>query len=54
MDSKKIAELKPSTEASANLKKLAGRAREINDRFAAQGRHFSDSAETVRADRDSR
>ncbi|MBA2692974.1 MAG: hypothetical protein H0U65_10845 [Rubrobacter sp.] len=54
MADKKIVELKPSRRANPDLKKLAGRAKEMNDRFAADGRRFSDSAETVRADRDSR
>lgn len=54
MANKKTVELKPSRQASANLKELAKRARGINDRFQAQGRRFSDSAETIRADRDSR
>lgn len=54
MANKKIVELKPSRKASANLKELAERARKINDRFAAQDRRFSDSAEIVRDDRDSR
>lgn len=53
MANKKIVELKPSRNASANLKELAERAREINDRFAAQGRRFSDSAGIIRADRGS-
>lgn len=54
MAGKKTIELKPSRKANANLKELAERARRINDRFQTQGRRFSDSAETIRADRDSR
>lgn len=54
MASKKTLELKPSREANTNLKNLASRAREINDRFVAEGRVFSDSAKAIRADRDSR
>jgi hypothetical protein len=54
MARKKILELKPSRQANSDLKKLAERAREINDRFVAEGRRFSDSAETIRSDRDSR
>lgn len=54
MADKKIMELKPSRRANPDLKKLAERAREINDRFVAEGLRFSDSAETIRADRDSR
>lgn len=54
MASKKTVELKPSREANTNLKELAERARRINDRFQKQGRRFSDSAETIRADRDPR
>lgn len=46
--------LKPSRKASGDLKRWARRAREINDRLAAEGRHFGDSTEIVRADRDSR
>lgn len=46
--------LQPTRKASRDLKEFARRAREINDKLAAQGRHFGDSAEIIRADRDSR
>lgn len=35
-------------------RRFARRAREIQDRFIAEGREFSDSTEDIRADRDSR
>ncbi|MDQ3509312.1 MAG: hypothetical protein M3494_15080 [Actinomycetota bacterium] len=54
MADKKVVELEPSREANTNLKELAKRARRINDRFASQGRRFSDSTQTVRTDRDTR
>lgn len=54
MANKKIVELKPSSKGRKTPGEFARRAREIQDRFAAEGRRFSDSAETVRADRDSR
>lgn len=53
MADRKIVESEPSRRANPNLEKLAGGAREMNDRFASEGRRFSDSAETIRADRDS-
>lgn len=43
-----------SRDESGDPKRFARRAREIQDRFIAQGRRFSDSAEVVREDRDSR
>lgn len=46
--------LKPSRPRRGDLKEWARHAREINDRLAAEGRHFGDSTEIVRADRDSR
>lgn len=46
--------LKPTRKASTDLGEYAGRAKEIRERFIAEGRRFSDSAEIVRADRDSR
>jgi hypothetical protein len=46
--------LKPSRPSRGDLKKWARRAREINDRLAAEGRYFGDSTEIIRADRESR
>jgi hypothetical protein len=46
--------LEPTRKASKDLKKWAGRARDFRGRLAAEGRYFSDSAEIIRADRDSR
>lgn len=46
--------LKPTRKASKDLKGWAKRARKFHDRLAAEGHRFSDSAEIVRADRDSR
>ncbi|MDP9474863.1 MAG: hypothetical protein M3R38_04095 [Actinomycetota bacterium] len=46
--------LKPSSKGRKNPQEFARRAREINERLAAQGRHFSDSTEIIRRDRDSR
>lgn len=54
MASKKVVELKPSSKGRKTPGEFARRAREIQDRFVAQGRRFSDSTETIRADRDSR
>lgn len=52
--SEKKARLKPSRKGKRDPKDWARRAREINERFEAQGRHFGDSTEIIRADRDSR
>lgn len=46
--------LEPTRKASKNLKGWAKRARQFHDKLAAEGRHFGDSAEIIRADRDSR
>lgn len=46
--------LKPSRKGKAHPKEYARRAREINERLHAEGRHFGDSTEIIRADRDSR
>jgi hypothetical protein len=46
--------LKPTRKASKDLKGWAKRARQFHDKLAAEGRHFGDSAEIIRADRDSR
>ncbi|MBA2377022.1 MAG: hypothetical protein H0V75_13005 [Rubrobacter sp.] len=54
MTSKKTLELKPSSKGRKTPGEFARRAREIQDRFVAEGRVFSDSAKTIRADRDSR
>lgn len=53
MAEKKV-ELKPTRKANKDLKDYASRARAMRGRFAAEGRHFSDSSEIIRADRDSR
>lgn len=53
MAQKKI-ELKPTRKANKDIKDYARRAREMREKFAAEGRRFSDSAEIVRSDRDSR
>ena len=46
--------LEPTRKASKDLKVWAKRAREFHDKLAVEGRRFSDSAEIIRADRDSR
>lgn len=46
--------LKPSNKCRKSPQEFACRAREINERLAAQGRRFSDSTEIIRRDRDSR
>lgn len=53
MTEKKI-ELKPTRKASKDLKGYARRARTMREKFAAEGRRFSDSSEIVRSDRDCR
>ena len=50
----KKATLKPIRKGRTEPKEFARRVREINDRLKAEGRTFADSAEIVRADRDSR
>lgn len=50
----KKTKLEPSRKASKDLGEYARRAKAIREKFAAEGRRFSDSAEIVRADRDSR
>lgn len=52
--SEKKTRLKPSKRATGNPKQWAKKARQFSDKLAASGRNFSDSTETVRADRDSR
>ena len=54
MAEKKKARLKPSKRGAGDPKDWAEKARTFSDRLAAQGRHFGDSTEIVRADRDSR
>ena len=57
MSEEKTVELRVSRERrgdSARREKFARRAREIQDRFIREGRSFSDSTDTIRADRDSR
>lgn len=46
--------LKPIKKGKTDPRQFARRVREINDRLKAEGRTFSDSAEIIRADRDSR
>lgn len=46
--------LKPSRKGERDPKEWAKKARELNERLAAQGRYFGDSARIIRADRDSR
>ena len=51
---KKRTEIKPSRKASGDLKDWARRARQFHDKLAAEGRHFGDSTEIIRADRNFR
>lgn len=53
MVEKKV-EIKPTRKASKDLKDYASRARSMREKFAAEGRRFSDSSEIIRFDRDSR
>jgi len=46
--------LEPTQRASKDLREYARRAKAMRDKFAAEGRRFSNSAEIIRADRDSR
>lgn len=46
--------LKPSSKGRKSPWEFARRAREINERLAAQDRHSSDSTEIIRRDRGSR
>lgn len=46
--------LKPTRKASKDLKGWAKRAREFHGKLAAEGHCFSESADIIRADRDSR
>lgn len=50
----KKARLKPSRKGTRDPKEWTRKARELNDRLKAEGRHFGDSTEMIRADRDSR
>jgi len=54
MANEKTVELKPSSKGRKDAGQFAPRAREIQDRFVAEGRRFSDSAKTIRDDRDTR
>lgn len=45
--------LKPSRKAERDPKEWAKKVRELNERLAAQGRHFDDSTQIIPADRDS-
>lgn len=51
---KKKTKLKPSMTRREDLQDVTRRAREFGDKLAASGRTFSDSAEIIWADRDSR
>lgn len=53
MAGKKV-ELKPTRRATGDPKEWAKRAKSLREKFAAEGRRFSDSSEIIRADRDSR
>ena len=46
--------IEPTRRASRNLREYARRAKAMREKFAAEGRRFSDSTEIIRADRDSR
>ncbi len=46
--------IEPTRKASKDLREYARRAKAMREKFAAEGRRFSDSTEIVRADRDSR
>ena len=50
----KKTKLEPTRRASKDLREYARRTRAMRNKFAAEGRHFSDSTEIIRADRDSR
>jgi len=54
MMAEKKARLEPSKKGTRDPKEWTRKAREFNERLAAQGRHFGDSTEIIRADRDSR
>lgn len=54
MTNRKTVQLKPIRKGRNDPERFARRAREINDCFREQGRHFPDSTEIIRADRDSR
>ena len=46
--------LKPSSRGTRDPKEWAAKVRRLNDRLAAQGRHFGGSTQIIRADRESR
>ncbi len=50
----KNTKLEPTRKASKDLREYARRARVMREKFASEGRRFSDSTEIIRADRDSR
>ena len=50
----KKTKIEPTRRASKDLREYARRARVMRDKFAAEGRRFSDSTEIIRAYRDSR
>jgi hypothetical protein len=50
----KKTKLEATRRASKDLKGWAKRTRHFHDKLAAEGRYFSNSAEIIRADRDSR
>ena len=53
MAEKKV-ELKPTRKANKDLKGYASRAKAMREKFASEGRRFSNSSEIIRSDRDSR
>lgn len=50
----KNTKIESTRKASKDLREYARRAKAMREKFAAEGRLFSDSTEIVRADRDSR
>jgi hypothetical protein len=54
MAQRKVVPPKPTRHGVRDATDWAKRAREFSEKLAAGGRHFSDSTEVIRADRDSR
>lgn len=52
--SERKTKLEPTRKGKRDPKEWARKARGFNEQLAAQGRHFGDSTEIIRADRDSR
>jgi hypothetical protein len=50
----KNTKIEPTRRASKDLREYARRAKAMREKFAAEGRRFSDSTEIIRDDRDSR